>query len=299
MKLKINLILLFLTILFVNNSYAIPLDSLKVKKIDGQKFIMHKVEKGQGLLAIGRRYNMDVNIISEANNNKIDKLKVGDIIKIPIINSDTTKNDVSKTENIIVSVKEKSKTKQDIEPILKKNELEKIDDAHANADSKEKEKSKIYIVVSGDNLNKVAQRYKITPQLIIKWNGLRNKKIEVGQELIIDGSLVIKPFEKWNAINSVTSNQSSFTNILANSELVDENGFGTIGNDHAILHSSAPIGTLLLITNLDNGRQCFSKVTGNFRKDKTENILIIDDNTQRILNSSIPVVRLNIKYLNN
>jgi LysM repeat protein len=57
--------------------------STDVKTINGKKYYIHKVEKGQSLYAIAKVYGMDVNSILAENDEAIDGLKHGQELKIP------------------------------------------------------------------------------------------------------------------------------------------------------------------------------------------------------------------------
>ncbi len=57
--------------------------STDIKTINGKKFYIHKVEKGQSLYAIAKVYNMDVNSILAENDEAIDGLKPGQDLRIP------------------------------------------------------------------------------------------------------------------------------------------------------------------------------------------------------------------------
>ncbi len=57
--------------------------STDIKTINGKKYYIHKVEKGQSLYAIAKTYNMDVNSILAENDDAIDGLNAGQELKIP------------------------------------------------------------------------------------------------------------------------------------------------------------------------------------------------------------------------
>ena len=57
--------------------------STDIKTINGKKYYIHKVEKGQSLYAIAKTYGMDVNSILAENDEAIDGLKNGQELKIP------------------------------------------------------------------------------------------------------------------------------------------------------------------------------------------------------------------------
>lgn len=58
--------------------------STDVKTINGKKYYIHKVEKGQSLYAIAKTYSMDVNSILAENDEAIDGLNTGQELKIPV-----------------------------------------------------------------------------------------------------------------------------------------------------------------------------------------------------------------------
>src|ERR1035437_2994684 len=57
--------------------------SKKIETIDGKKFYMHTVQKGQTLYAIAHAYELKVNDIVIENPGSIDGIKQGQILKIP------------------------------------------------------------------------------------------------------------------------------------------------------------------------------------------------------------------------
>ncbi len=297
MKSKTVIFVFLLLMLSFSKLMANPLDSIKSENIKGKNFIIHKVDKGQGLYAIARRYNIDVQKIIDNNVDKVDKLNQGDLIKIPMLMNDTVSVIELKTETNLKHKKKIEKTVFDSS--TKKSELIKIEEAHANADSKDKEfeKPKTHIVSNGETVFKIAQKYKITSQLLTKWNGIKDNKLEVGQELIVNGALVIKPFEKWNTPNSVAPKNIAPQNILYSSDVIEETGFAGIGGEKSILHKNAPIGTIILLTDIDTGKECYIKVTGKLEQQYKNVILMIDEVTKQKLNSSSSLIRANIKYV--
>src|ERR1043166_634200 len=71
-----------------------------IKTIDGKKFYVHTVEKGQSLYAIAKLYNIDLNSLLVENPDAIDGLKTGDILNIPFksdaVESVTSPSDMDK-----------------------------------------------------------------------------------------------------------------------------------------------------------------------------------------------------------
>jgi LysM repeat protein len=63
--------------------YSAQTKSNEVKTINGKKYYIHKVEKGQSLYAIARLYEVDVNYILAENDEAIDGLVPGQQLNIP------------------------------------------------------------------------------------------------------------------------------------------------------------------------------------------------------------------------
>lgn len=84
-KIKIVYIRCFLSVFccLITNYYAAQTKSTDIKTLNGKKFYMHKVEKGQSLYAIAKIYNMDVNSILAENDDAIDGISAGQDLKIP------------------------------------------------------------------------------------------------------------------------------------------------------------------------------------------------------------------------
>ena len=60
-----------------------PQDSVGIRTVNGQVFILHEVTKGQGLFSISKRYGVSVDEINSNNPEVANGLKVGQIILIP------------------------------------------------------------------------------------------------------------------------------------------------------------------------------------------------------------------------
>jgi LysM repeat protein len=66
--------------------------------------------------------------------------------------------------------------------------------------------------VSGDNLGKIAQKYKVTVSEIKKWNKLKSDKIVIGQKLTI-----IKNKQVKSEVTSVNTDEKTLLNNQDNS----------------------------------------------------------------------------------
>lgn len=85
-KLKATYVVFFLTIAYclLPSFILAQTKSTDIRSINGKKYYIHKVEKGQSLYAIAKLYNMDVNSILAENDEAIDGLKPGQELKVPM-----------------------------------------------------------------------------------------------------------------------------------------------------------------------------------------------------------------------
>ncbi len=249
---------------------ANPLDSVKVTKYKGTLYIVHKVDKGDGLIALARRYNTTVDEIKKANP-KLKQLKFGQKINIPL--ADTA----SKNE----------KNTSDTDKIT-------VDDSHANADSKDLNLSKIHTVQAEETLTKIAAKYKVNTSQIIKWNAIKNNKIDIGQQLIVSGNVSIKSYERWNTSNSTSAKIDSVKNNLSSTvNLIEESGIAiyTLSNTHP----SLPPGSFILCINPDTKKQLLIQVE-QMTPLAADNIIGLKESTLSSLGLTGSKNRIIIKY---
>ena len=76
--------LALLLVLFVSNFVAnAAIDSIGIEKTNTENYILHKVEKSEGLYAIARKYRTTATAIQEANNLTNTSLQLGQVLKVP------------------------------------------------------------------------------------------------------------------------------------------------------------------------------------------------------------------------
>jgi len=68
------------------------------EKLDGKDFYMHEVKKGQTLYAIARAYHVNLDELKYYNPDLSDKLKIGEIIRIPAGNQTTESTSTNNTD---------------------------------------------------------------------------------------------------------------------------------------------------------------------------------------------------------
>jgi LysM repeat protein len=216
------------------NAFA-PTDSVGIIKLGNVFVIVHKVEKGEGLLAIARRYNVTADEI-KALNKGLKNPNIGQKINVPI-------------------------SKLSVKPL---NDSAKItvDESHANADSRDFAGEKKHVVVAGETVAKIAAKYKISTQQLIKWNNIKNNSITVGQELRVSGATTIKPYEKWNEANRVGAKIDSPKNILS-SPVKSVEEFGLPQEKEKNTHPTLPVGSFVLLINPETQKQLLLQIEQN------------------------------------
>ncbi len=265
---------LILKVLFSIGIYAQSLDSTGVILVNGKSFFKHQVKNGQTALELTRIYNVDLNSLKSLNKGiDFNKLKKGQEILIP--------------QNPIVQQK------------LQNDSIKKINDAHANSDEVKKESPRMHTVIAGETIFKIAAKYKISTQDLIKWNGLKTNRIETGQDLIISQLAVIKPYESWNKPNSTkAASYGSESAIINQDNLTEESGYLQAMEEELIaLHKDLPEGSFVLVTNLENNKQILIKITGNYlRKNSSNFILSLGTYHCSLLGAEKGLTRIQLKY---
>ena len=289
---KYSLIALIILLLSVSTVWAG--DSATVKVIAGKKYIIHKIEKGETLYAVSRKYNVPIAKIFEANPGVKDNYNVGDEIKIPLAENTKT---VVKTKT---APPQKPIQTAAAEPKKTPNKIP----ATVTPPSANENKTPIYHnVTKGETIFKIAKNHKMTVASIIKLNHLKSNSVEVGQMLIVGFDKT--PANTTVVVNAATpktpskntkakvtdeditakyqdeynSNKQKIAHAkpdqVVNKEVVEEGvaswfDDGSVNVDKSLaLHSTAPIGTIIKLTNLINHKVLFVKVIG--RPDKTDN----------------------------
>ncbi|RYU96892.1 LysM peptidoglycan-binding domain-containing protein [Emticicia agri] len=193
-------LVLYLTKSF-SNSLPTPLDSIGIEKKNGKLFVLHKIEQGETLYSILKRYNASEKEFYAANPEfKKDAIMASDqVISIPL---NTKSKSVPRPR-----VAEVLPTQDSTRPrgVIDENGIEVIDipeatpkDALANNEDSLKNsatdnvtdtkniKLKTHTVVAGDKLFSVATKYKVKVWQLKEWNKLTTDVLRVNQVLVVE-----------------------------------------------------------------------------------------------------------------
>jgi LysM repeat protein len=204
-------------VLFLTNTFGTPLDSLGIEKRNGKTFVQHKIEQGETLYSILKRYNCTERDFFEANTTfKVGSTIATDqVIEVPI---------KRKTKSVprprVVEVQTSPFTETRPKGKIDENGIEVVDIPEATPKEsvapqqttqktdgslaknsvpvKTPLKGKIHVVLAGENLFAIATSYGLKAWQLREWNILKTDALRINQVLIVEkpANLVIKVVKK-------------------------------------------------------------------------------------------------------
>ncbi|MFN8154179.1 MAG: LysM peptidoglycan-binding domain-containing protein [Bacteroidia bacterium] len=132
-------------------------DSLRVRWINGQKYVLHKVAPKETYSSLSRRYNVSVADLQKANPG-VDGLKIGQIINIPAVPS-------SANDSPAPTASQEAPKKPAPAPV------------------KNSSGSTIHTVQKGETLYRISKMYNMSVDDLKALNGLTSNNVSVGQKL--------------------------------------------------------------------------------------------------------------------
>jgi LysM repeat protein len=293
MKFKLLLLTLSLTA-FSLSVFARPLaDSVGVENQNGKKVILHKLDPKDNYYSIGRRYHVSPKTIIKYNNNA--KMTIGNIIKVP---TDLPYAEQAKTVKAAPVHQNKPVAQAPVvQPVVTPPATQAQQTQPANTDDNATPTQ--YKVSAGETLYAIAKRFNTTVEDIVNLNGLKSNSISPGQVLMVKSNTpqsattqsstppppVTPPVDNAVATRDSTVPDSSH-HMNANRFGIfekDEKGVATWMDDDGldaskmlVLHRTAPIGTVIKITNVMTNRTTFAKVVGRFTDtEQTKDVIIV------------------------
>jgi LysM repeat protein len=325
MFVKVNVMksLMLLILLSPLVLFASVKDSIGTKTVEGKVYIIHKIQSGETLFAIARKYNANPQEVIRANPGSEKTIRAGENLMIP----------TSRTSTAAESTSNKTTPTQS---------------------------AKYHTVASGETLFKIATAYNISIDDIKSWNNLSNDNISVGQRLIVskNGTQIVRenkapvetappppvekpkreipppaerhvPREVVKEAQTEPARQGEITNrdvVKRNEEKVEGNpsnetptasvpsravtrlgnevietgkveikAEGELGQErNFIIHPTAKIGTIVMITNPVTGSSAFARVVAN-KTLQAEYVAIINPTLAQKLgiNENSPEIKVN------
>ncbi|MES2134528.1 MAG: LysM peptidoglycan-binding domain-containing protein [Bacteroidota bacterium] len=204
-KIKATYVIFLLTIaycLLPNYSFSQG-KSADIRTLNGKKYYIHKVEKGQSLYAIAKVYNMDVNSILAENDDAIDGLKTGQELKVPfesLLQKPSTAIDTNKyvyhrikkgetiyaiTKKYAIDEKKLMAYNPTLASGLKEGEFvivgEKKKTSALPIKPQALKDTLYYTVAASETVYGLTRKFNITQEEFFKWNPLAKEGVKAGQ----------------------------------------------------------------------------------------------------------------------
>lgn len=287
-------------------------DSIGVENQNGKKVILHKLESKESYYSLARKYHLTPKAIIDFNANK--SLKAGDVIKIP-------------TNQPFESVKSISAARS--------SNGESTNNAAENGGttlSAQETEFIEYKVGAKETLFAISKRFGTSVDAIKKANNLTNNSLKAGQTIKIPNTAVeasvTKPSKETNVISDEELHTASkkieelAPDKEENTEAKSPKEDSTPANRYGIkqvtasgigvwmedlngesgkmlaLHNSAPVGTVIKITNPMTNRTTYAKVVGKFNEtsDNKDAIIVISKSVASLIGVIDRRFRVNISY---
>lgn len=195
-------------VFFLTNAFSKPLDSLGIEKKNGKTLVQHKVEQGETLYAILKRYNCSEKDFFNTNPTfKIGyTIAIDQVIEVPfkvkskavprprvveVLPAPTTekrpKGTLDENGIEVVDVPEATPKEPNItakidssKGVLAKNDSTKVFPAKVPL------KGKSHKVIAKENLFTIAKKYSIKTWQLREWNNLKSDALRINQVLVVE-----------------------------------------------------------------------------------------------------------------
>ncbi|WP_375578822.1 LysM peptidoglycan-binding domain-containing protein [Marivirga tractuosa] len=184
MKIKISFICLLVILITSINAKAIAVDSVGIKVIDGEKYIIHKLEPKETLYSLGKRYHVSVAEIQDVNPQEKDGYKIDQIGR-----------------ELLIPYKEEEFTTSGGVSIPKSN-------------------AKQHTVEAGETIYSISKKYDISQNDIMKWNELQSTNLDIGQKLWVSKPTQSTSDEKQDNVNREANDKEQITHIVDMGETI-------------------------------------------------------------------------------
>ena len=269
------------------------IDSVGVENQNNKKVILHKVEPKDNYYVIARKYHVSPKTVIELNGTK--SLQIGTIVKVPTELDFTEESATANVAPIVItkpaspiSKSDKTATKTESQPV--KTDNQPTDQNNQLVD---------YKVGPKETLFAISRKFNTTVDELKSINNLKNNSLSNGQILKVrygtasdqytPPTPVQLPHAATHPTDSVvidsTKNASDRLRMPAKYGLreIDERGIALTIDDPNVdtskmlaLHRTAPVGTVVKITNPMTNKSTFAKVVGKFNEnDNTKDAIII------------------------
>ncbi len=288
MRKKTNSLLLVIALMMNALPLFAAMDSIGLKEVNGELYIIHQVEKGEGLFMLSRKYKRSIEEIQKANTMSSTALKLGEELLIP--------TEKASGQKVHESPQGKAQTNLTQEP-----------------DTEEGNTLISHKVQRGETLFAIARKYQVSVTQIKEWNRLTSTNLSVGQLLKIDTRIKIpaNPGQDETLTREVPdhSKGADVRNQKQQKHLpsieVNEEGMASWLDDMNLnpnksiaLHKTAPIGTIIRVTNKMNNKSVYVKVIGALPPtgDNENTLILLSKTAAYLLDVKDPKFRAALNY---
>lgn len=162
---------------------AVVADSIGIEKRDGKRFILHRVDQGQTLYAIARRYGRSVADVKAANPDLNESVRYDQVVRIPIPDGLLSRKQEKAIDKAIRQ--EEKQVERDAKIHNAANAPAAVGAGKTAKKTDDPARSGIHVVEPGQTLYSLAVRYGVPRADVRKWNNLTNDNILIGQALIV------------------------------------------------------------------------------------------------------------------
>ncbi|MFM8433078.1 MAG: LysM peptidoglycan-binding domain-containing protein [Bacteroidota bacterium] len=253
-------IISYILLFHAGTAFALVTDSIGVVRKSDGSYVRHQIDKGDTWYSVARRYGITYAELKLANKDAPEMLKTGQVLLVPPKAKPT-------------------------DPRNQKN--------HMNTDGVNPgiAATSRHMVNEGETVYSIAKRYSVTQADLISWNRLSaDAAVVPGQVLIVKKAIStetgipeyekpVRTEKKKEVVETVKTENLIGENKLATPlsgyvfaggrKQVSEKGLaGFIGEEEGYsskyyaLHRTAPVGTVIKVTNRLNGKSVFVKVVG-------------------------------------
>lgn len=249
----------------------------------------HAVQKKENLNMLAEKYGTTVSELKRVNNLNSNNLQIGQILKIP--GKPAEQQPVAERTPVptVPQKVEETVVKTHIPPENRYKKPEPTAQKKETPASSKPEEFIEHTVASNETMYSIATRYKLTMDQLKAKNNLTDNSLRVGQKLLISGTYppknVYPPAAENHAdtLNSIKDPALRYPASRYGLNQIDEKGTGIWIADQdldpakmLVLHRSAPIGTVMKITNPMTNRSTFAKVVGKFTENEsTKDVIIV------------------------
>lgn len=246
----------------------------KTETVHGVTYIIHEIQSKETYYQLSRTYDIAINDLMNANNSK--DLRAGDTVRIPKLAKKKAKETDKANGN-------------EVTPKIHAT----IDNAPAVDPSLKKYVMTDYKVGSKETLYSIAKRFNTSIKDLQILNNLEDERISAGQVLHIPNGPLPEPKKDEAKVPELIIVPSARGNGNISEKDFDENRYGireksergigvwmenleTKNNSYLALHKTAPVGTILKITNPITKSVTYAKVVGKFTENsETQEAIVV------------------------